>query len=117
MRQYPETVKAEILAALATGASLSALSREHGIPKPTIRTWRDKAGLISTVEPQKKQDLGVLIGDYLSAGLQALTAQARLASDPDWIAKQDADKLAILHGVLADKLGRVLAALEPANAD
>lgn len=115
--QHSDQIKAQVLAAIAAGTSVLAVSRQFKVSPSTIRMWRGAAGITPVVSAEKKQDLGVLIAEYLDAGLQALAAQARLVSDPVWIAKQDADKLAILHGVIADKLARILTSIEPVDAD
>jgi hypothetical protein len=47
------------------------------------------------------------------AGLETLEAQARAFRDPAYLARQPAGELAVLHGVLADKLIRILSAFEP----
>ena len=48
---------------------------------------------------------------YLHASLDALTAQARLVANLDWLARQSAKDLALLHGVHNDKVVRLLYAL------
>jgi hypothetical protein len=57
----------------------------------------------------EKPDLERLIVEYLLTGFQAMIVQARVFSDPEYCARQDADKLAIAHGVLGDKLAGVAA--------
>lgn len=59
----------------------------------------------------KKDRIGRLVFAYLEANLQALTAQAYVASQPEYIDRQPADGLAILHGVMSDKSIRLLEAL------
>ncbi len=115
MHVYSDDVRAQVLAAVAMGTPVLQIAREFHITPVTVRNWRRAAGLdgLPLVNREKRSDLGELIGEYLRTGLEALTAQARVATDPEWIKKQPADQLAIFHGVLADKLVRVLAALEP----
>lgn len=114
MSAHTAETKAAVLAAVLSGMAIAQAAREYKVGRSTIRMWRREAGqspaLIST---EKKADLGALIADYLRAGLGALEAQARVFADPEWIKAQPAGELAILHGVLADKLTRVLTALEP----
>jgi transposase-like protein len=111
---YSDEVRASALASLALGMSTRAVAREHQIPRSTVVVWQRNAGLTGQplVQPQKRRDLGELIAHYLDTGLQALEAQARLFSDPVWLERQSASELAILHGVLTDKLIKVLASLE-----
>lgn len=120
---HSDDTRAAVLAALQLGESVKGVSRTYRVTPQTVRRWRDEAGAmgITPVSPPdhspKKRDLGVLVGEYLAAGLAALAAQAVVAADPEWIKKQPADQLAIFHGVLADKLIRVLAAVQPASPD
>lgn len=113
MQQYSDETKAAVLAAIASGTSILNASRQFKVPRSTVRTWCRSAGLSPLVTPEKKQDLGALVARYLTAGLETLEAQARLFADPEWVKKQSAGELAVLHGVLADKLIRVLSAVEP----
>jgi len=113
--QHSPEFKAKVLAAIAAGTSVLQASREFGVAPGTIRMWRSAAGITPVVNAEKKRDLGVQIGDYLSTGLETLTAQLRVFGDPNWIKEQPAGELAILHGVISDKLVRVLAGLERAE--
>lgn len=119
MQAYSDEVRAQVLAAVMQGVPVKQVARQFRISPTTVRNWRQAAGLTELVpiNPEKKRDLGELLASYLRTGLEALEAQARTAADPAWIQKQPADQLAILHGVIADKLVRVLAALEPAEPD
>jgi hypothetical protein len=110
--QHSAEFKGRVLAAVVAGTSVLQIAKEFNIAPSTVRTWRAAAGITPVVDAEKKRDLGVQIGDYLSTGLEALTAQLRVFSDPDWIKNQPAGDLAILHGVISDKLVRVLAGLE-----
>lgn len=111
---HTDETRAAVIAAVHQGESVKSVSRKFGIGAATVRRWRDAAG-VATFVPQKGPDLGVLVARYLAAGLEALEAQARLFGDADWAKRQPAGELAVLHGVLADKLIRVLAALESTN--
>jgi hypothetical protein len=119
MQPYSDEIRAQVLAQLALGVSISALSREYHISRATISSWRQAAGLgdLAPIDQQKRQDLGELIAEYLRAGLAALAAQAVEAARPAWITRQPAGELAVFHGVLADKLVRILAALEGAGEE
>lgn len=110
--QHTSEFKAKVLASIVSGTSVIAAAREFGVPRSTVRTWCQAAGLSPMVASEKRRDIGVQIADYLSTGLDTLTAQLRVFGDPDWIKEQPAGELAILHGVISDKLVRVLAGLE-----
>lgn len=106
-RQYNDEEKAAVLAdavLLGTGAAAA----KHGIPPGTVRSWHSRTSVVATL---KKDHLGQLAAAYLQANLQALTAQAYVASDPEYIKRQPAESLAVLHGVMADKSIRLFEAL------
>lgn len=106
---YTDEQKAAALAdALVIGQSAAAA--KYGIPRSTLATWQTRYELRQT-STLKKESLGTLAAAYLEANLQALTAQAYVASDPDYIKQQPASDLAVLHGVMADKSIRLLEAL------
>jgi transposase-like protein len=103
------------MAALLTGQSINEVARQFHLSKSTVSAWRQSAGVIGSnaFEPKKQSELGDLIADYLREALATLAAQARQFREPEWIKGQDASEVAVLHGVLADKAIRILAALEP----
>lgn len=117
MAHDPEK-RATVLAVLIAGSTVAETSRETGIPEPTIIRWREEAGLtqkppkFQTIGTEKKRDLGELVGEYLDDVLVTLRAQAVHARDQEWLTRQDAAQLAILHGVLTDKAIRLLGALQ-----
>ena len=48
--------------------------------------------------------------EYLGLGFAAMNAQARVAADEKWIKQFPPQQLAVLHGVIADKLIRIIEA-------
>ena len=108
----PET-KAAVMAALLAGQSVSAVAREFKIPKGTVSSWKDRHGsqAVAEVATQKKAEIGDLLVGYLRANLESLQAQAKAFGDLTWLKGQPASELAVLHGVMADKLSRLLEAL------
>jgi hypothetical protein len=99
--------------------SPSAVAAKHGIKRATIYKWleRDKPLIgahdtaLSNIVELKKARIGALAMEYLEANFNAQIAQAYVTSDPNYINRQPAGELAILHGVLADKSIRLLEAL------
>ncbi len=113
----PES-RAAVLAAIISGSTLSEVARAMKLPEPTVRRWRDQAGIGPKAPPdrqwlgdEKKRDLGELVGEYLDDILISLRAQAIHTRDSEWLHQQNARDLAILHGVLSDKAVRLLGAL------
>jgi len=103
--------------------SPSAVAAKHGIKRATIYKWLEREkpligpDALSNVVELKKGRIGALAMEYLEANLNAQIAQAYVTSDPNYINRQPAGELAILHGVLADKSIRLLEALQPRERD
>lgn len=119
--KIPEEVKAAALADLVLMSPSAVAAKYHLNPK-TVSVWKVRelpATLTITTElvVQKKDRIGALALEYLEANLNALTAQAYVTSDPNYINRQPAGELAVLHGVLADKSIRLLEALQPRDAE
>jgi transposase-like protein len=108
-RRYSEEEKAAALAdVLLMGPGATAA--KYSVPLGTLKTWQREYEIVH--DPSvKKGRIEVLVMTYLEASLQALSAQAYVASQPEYIERQPAGELAILHGVMADKSVRLLEAL------
>lgn len=106
-------VKAAVLADLVVLAP-AAVAAKHGINPHTVRRWKSENNVtsIATIIDRsvKREQIGALLIEYLEANLNALIAQAYVTSDPDYIVRQSAENLAILHGVMGDKGIRLLEA-------
>ena len=140
-RHNPE-IKAAVLAALLTGQGVEFVAKTFGLSPNTVKTWKKGSKHLTfkgDVHPQKRDDLvkgegepvgevsgelaiddGVdvysrLVGEYLRENLTTLAAQQKFFRDPDWLKRQSASDLAVLHGVAADKAIRLLEAAEAAN--
>lgn len=110
-RSYEPEVKAAVMASLLSGQSVNAVAREYDIPKGTVSSWKRRAGLaVGDVTTQKKDMIGDLLIEYLTANIQALKAQAVQFADLSWLSKQSASEVAVLHGVMTDKAIRLLEA-------
>lgn len=119
--RYTQDIKAKVLADLTLGIDTQqTIADRHGLSVQTVRVWQNQSGLKQSplhsptdIMLPSRIDIGVLVFEYIEAGLKALKAQAELASDKAWLEKQPADGLYLFHGVLADKLIRLLAAIQP----
>lgn len=107
-RAHTDATKAAALAALLEGQSVNQVARAYKLPVGTVKKW-SAARKIEPVEHQK--EIGELLLEYLRENLITLRAQAVLFRDPNWMAKQDAGEVAVLHGVLTDKAVRLFEAL------
>ena len=117
MTPYPADIKAAAMAALLTGQSVSAIAAQYKIPEDTLRQWkcryRKRNGVTDVME---QKTIGELLEEYLRASLATLKVQVEVFADTEWIKKQDASELAILHGVCTDKAIRLLESLAPTEA-
>ncbi len=112
MQTYSDEIKAQVIAEWHLGAAVAALARKHKIPRSTVRAWT--TGLTTTapvVAIQKREDLGLLVYEYLATGLKALIAQAGAMGDTEWFKKQG-ESTYLIHGTLADKLVIVFGGVE-----
>lgn len=99
------------MAALLAGQSVDQVAEQYDLPRSTVHSWSRRA---EDFRPKKDDaEFGDLVASYLRASLRSLAAQVVIFGDPDWLKKQPAHELAVLHGVQADKAIRLLAALEP----
>lgn len=124
--------RADVLALLATGVSIRKAAKECGVGVATVSRWRDENPPPVPVAPadvavipaldgtvfredgtqKRRREIGEQLYDYMSTSIEALTAQLRLFGDHDWLAKQPAGELGTLHGIVADKTARIVAAYQ-----
>jgi transposase-like protein len=116
---YSDETKAAALAALLAGQSISQVATEYHLPEGTVNSWRSRMKVTQTQGEcinnasnalPKKEEIGNLILDYLKTNLDTLKIQAETLRDKQWILKQDAQSIAVLHGVMMDKAIRLLEA-------
>lgn len=113
-QQYTDEIKAQVIGEWQTGTvSKGELARKYGIPKGTVQGWTRALETAARLSPQKeaRDELGRLVYEYLTVGLESLIAQAKKASEPGFIEANGAT-IHLIHGVFADKLILVLRALE-----
>ena len=117
-RSYSDETKAAAMAALLQGQSVSSVARDYQIPKGTVSNWkRQAADQAAGVRPERtqKERIGELLVEYLNTNLETLRVQAEHFADPEWLKKQGASELAVLHGVMTDKAVRLLEAMAGAG--
>ncbi len=71
--------------------------------------------MLKEIVNSKKDRIGELITEMLEASLASLTRIANITTDNVWLKSQNAAELATLYGVKADKIIRILEAIERAN--
>lgn len=112
-KAHEDSVKAQVVAALLLGMGVMEAAREFNLPQTTVSTYKGQIPEEKFVELRSKKGeiLDEMVFDYMRSNLRALRAQAEEASEPSYIQKQPAGELATLHGVMADKLCRLLEAV------
>ena len=110
---HSKETKAAVMAELLQGQSVSAVARKYKLPRTTVQKWRSESADFAGRTPieVQRERIGALVVEYLIANLETLKAQLESLRDPDWLKRQEASELAVLHGVLADKSIRLLEAL------
>jgi hypothetical protein len=75
----------------------------------------DRFGLEQVGTQKKERSLEQLIHGYLNAGLETLAIQAVVARNPRYLMRFSPESMAVLHGVIADKMIRILEFAEAAK--
>jgi len=98
-----------------TGFSVSEVAKEMGLDKSVISRWKSKipAGELQRVATKKSEETDDAVFDCVKGNLESLTAQAETAGEPEYVSKQSARDLAMLHGVMFDKAFRLLEIATP----
>lgn len=104
--------KAAAIADLLTGDGVCEVAARYGLDKSVVSRWKAKipAGELQRVATKKDADLDDTLFDCVKGSLESLAAQAKAAGDSDYLRKQSAKDLAMLHGVMFDKTFRLLEA-------
>lgn len=110
---YPDELKAQAMAALLAGQSISVVAEKYKIPRGTVASWasRERGALRSETNSGQRERIGDLIVDNIEAMLETTKEMLHVLRDKDWIEKQAASEIAVLFGVIADKTYRLLEAL------
>lgn len=117
--RYSDEVKTACLAALMAGQEVGEIAGEYNVPETTLRSWKHRAhrdGADPIVAESDRAEIGTLLIAYLKEIIGAMRKQAVVFGDEEWLKKQSAGELGVLHGVIADKTVRLLEALEAGSA-
>jgi len=118
--EYSDETRAAVMAALMTGQSVNSIAKEYKIPKGTVSSWKIRqVAHVADVATQKanNDEIADLLLSYLKANLNSLIAQVELFSDRDWLKRQPASEVSLLHGIQMDKAIRVLEAFGKDDSD
>ena len=114
---YTQEKKAHVLAEVIMGHTSQSIAEKYDIPVGTVQTWKQEATQLNPVQREKKEELGELVTEYVREALRTLRNQSIAFGDVDYLHAQNAADNAILHGVMADKVGRIIASLQSINAE
>lgn len=116
-QSHSDETKAAVMAALLTGQSINEVARAYQIPRGTVASWSREISRPSIQDDTQKRAIGDLLIGYVKESLHTLQAQVKAVGDEEWIKKQPASEIAVLHGVIADKTIRLLEALATSEDD
>lgn len=101
-------LRAQVVAAVHSGLSIREVARQFGLDATMVSRWVASGGVAGLATQKTETDVELVMA-YFRAGFRAMIAQAEVLGDRDYCLAQDADKLAIAHGILGDKLAGVAA--------
>lgn len=114
-KAHSEETKAAVMAALLQGQGVNEVAEKYQVPKACVSRWKQEIGpQLEQLGTEKRDEFGDLLASYLRTNLVTLQVQSEFFRDPDWLKKQPASDLAVLHGVVTDKTIRLLEAAERA---
>lgn len=111
-KAHSPDVKAQAIALLLAGASVSEVMRATGLPQATVSTYKAEIpeDQFDRLRAVKGEQLDEKVYDYMVTNLKSLQAQAEVAGDPEFLRKMSARELAALHGGMFNQAVRFLEA-------
>jgi LPS sulfotransferase NodH len=103
---HPPEFRAQVVAAVLAGMGINEAARQYGIDKATVSEWCSRAH-VPTIPTVKTETDAELIMRYFRTAIRSMITQAEVFGDEQYCRRQDADKLAIAHGVLGDKFAGI----------
>jgi transposase-like protein len=106
------------MAALLAGQGVKEVATAYNLDMSVVSRWRSAlpGDQLQAIATKKGDRIESLLFEYLTETLTTLKEQARLARASDYVNKQPAGELAVLHGVMADKAIRLLEAAHRASS-
>lgn len=118
-RSYSDDFKAEVMAALLAGQSVTDVSKEYEVPRGTVAGWSSKlneAG-VPTVSNTKKEEFGERLLQLANTIIDAQLSMLQVMAEKDYLRQQDLAQLATAMGITNDKLDRLMMRFSNASAD
>lgn len=118
-KEHSEEVKAQVLASLLSGESITSVAHKYKIPPGTIKSWKNRqdATPVALVATTKREEIGGLLIGFLEKSIRSLSVQVEQFGDKTWLQNQSAADLTELFGSLTDRTFRLLEALEGGAPD
>jgi len=110
---HPPELRAQVVAAVVAGESLTSVARRFGVGKATVERWHREYGPVQPDNARTREEIGALVYDTVVETLRALALRTRVTGREDWVAKQSAADLASLSAIDWDRVIRVLGAFRP----
>lgn len=106
------------MASLLAGQGVAEVASQYNLDISVVSRWRSAMpdDQLQVIASKKGDQIETLLFEYLTATLTTLKSQSEVVGEREYIIKQPADSLAVLHGVMADKSIRLLEAAERARA-
>ena len=79
--EYPIETRQDALQRLAAGESISAVAKDTGVSRKTLRNWRDTAGLAAAPPAESPSVLDLPAGEAIAV-LDRISAGEAAANDP-----------------------------------
>lgn len=116
-KRHSDEIRAQVMAALLAGQGITEVASQYSLDVSVVSRWR--AGIstqdLQAIATKKGEQIEDLLFGYLTETIVTLKEQAIVVREREYIIKQPADSLAVLHGVMADKSIRLLEAVERAR--
>jgi regulator of protease activity HflC (stomatin/prohibitin superfamily) len=116
-KRIPDSTRAAVIAALLEGQAVTKVADDYKIDKATVSRLKKAIPVeaLQQVATKKEIDIAGKIADHLDASFEALTNILAVTRNDAWLTQQNASDLATFSGVTADKVFRVLEAIENAQ--
>jgi regulator of protease activity HflC (stomatin/prohibitin superfamily) len=118
-KRISDATRAAVMAALLEGQAITKVAADYKIDKASVSRLRKAIPKehLQQVATKKDIDIASKIVEHLDASFQALKNILAVTNDTTWLNKQNASDLATFSGVTADKVFRVLEAIENAQTN
>jgi transposase-like protein len=109
-------VKAEAIAAVLGGMSVSAAAEKFGVDRATIRRWRDaQVAHVAQGPTRAREALLDELDSYVLEALKAMRVQMLVATDVQWLRQHTPSDLAVLHRTISECVARIVEAQMVSN--